>query len=1029
MSVSRESVSLRISLVVYAMLFGASAAIGQTSDAAETTETGLRAPQSQRVVPPNPVTARIVIQTGHASAVSAVAWTSDGRFLVTGSTDSELRVWDLAGHVIARATLGSPNDRSAVEKIVIAPDGRSVAVSELYFKDMWDNGIGSELHRRSYTYRFGDAAAVAGDDALIDPPWKPGTAFLAGSRALKAALFNRTDLPKSATGWALKRVGAVLMMVPPAGAGPPVQLTGPLGGASDEGDRRLERIARDFELREAAEIPGSRPAPPAPRDVGPRSGPPILSPDGNLMAWLETSGSDAIVHLLDMQAGAVRPPVRFSSTATVSAIGWTGANALVAIRTPDPPIAIDAVQSRLSLTVPTSPVIDPTAIAPCAANAPASDNLCLTRNGRVEVRNPAGRSVRCEAVIDEGDPIPATYASTNADRSKVVLQSASGYTSVFDVSVAPTDASPTPVRRCRELTAWRAIPGRVGFHPTKPLIWMEGRGGALSFLGIDAIPLIDPFTGRGTTPMLTLYRLPNDRFFVIDELGRYDTNLGPDAQAVRWQVSDLPFETFPAQTFMRDYFEPRLMARRTDCSLNGTCADAFRPIQSIAQLNRVLPTVEIGSITPGPTPNTAWVETLARPGSKPEVGFGKTSSAIYDLRLFRDGSLVARLPGVADRAGVLLPEWRSTNLVPIGPDGVAHFRSLVALPTRTDVKQVRFSAYAFNEDRIKSETAALTYDRPATTPQARRAYVLTIGIDAYDDPRLKLRFAARDADLTATRLAAIPGFGDGDVRRVALTAPASAQRSISKETIAAALGILAGSPRGPLLDQLRKAGFDASALDAASPDDIVIVAYAGHGWADKTGNFFLIPSDAKAIDPTKPPDTARFVSAVDLGNWLRTVDAGEIALIIDACNSAASVDAGGFKPGPMGDANLGQLAFDKGIRILAATQNADVALEDEKLGHGLLTWALAAEGIDGDGFGRADRNKDGAITLDEWLRYATERLPGLSEDVRLKRYSSLTARDFDLVPLVPVERPKPQEPALFDFTGRPSSTVLRRRAP
>ena len=50
-------------------------------------------------------------------------------------------------------------------------------------------------------------------------------------------------------------------------------------------------------------------------------------------------------------------------------------------------------------------------------------------------------------------------------------------------------------------------------------------------------------------------------------------------------------------------------------------------------------------------------------------------------------------------------------------------------------------------------------------------------------------------------------------------------------------------------------------------------------------------------------------------------------MIVDACHSAASVDEAGFKPGPMGSRGLGQLAYDKGMRILAASQADDVALE------------------------------------------------------------------------------------------------------
>ena len=80
-------------------------------------------------------------------------------------------------------------------------------------------------------------------------------------------------------------------------------------------------------------------------------------------------------------------------------------------------------------------------------------------------------------------------------------------------------------------------------------------------------------------------------------------------------------------------------------------------------------------------------------------------------------------------------------------------------------------------------------------------------------------------------------------------------------------------------------------------------------------------------------DTSTFID-------LDVVDAGEMAMIIDACHSAASVTADGFRPGPMGDPGLGQLSFDKGIRILAATQADSVAMESAQLHGGLLTFAL-----------------------------------------------------------------------------------------
>ena len=89
----------------------------------------------------------------------------------------------------------------------------------------------------------------------------------------------------------------------------------------------------------------------------------------------------------------------------------------------------------------------------------------------------------------------------------------------------------------------------------------------------------------------------------------------------------------------------------------------------------------------------------------------------------------------------------------------------------------------------------------------------------------------------------------------------------------------------------------------------------------------------------------RAISSEELSAWLRTLDAGELVMIVDACHSAATVENQAFKPGPMGSRGLGQLAFDKGMRILAASQRDQSALETEKTQQGLLSYALVREGL------------------------------------------------------------------------------------
>jgi hypothetical protein len=421
---------------------------------------------------------------------------------------------------------------------------------------------------------------------------------------------------------------------------------------------------------------------------------------------------------------------------------------------------------------------------------------------------------------------------------------------------------------------------------------------------------------------------------------------------------------------------------------------------------------------------------------------------VHDLRLFRDGELVGQWPepkpGVVIKNGTTLTPaelktWQGATRIELdAKTGKATRTFTVRLPHRKAGEKVTFSAYAFNLDRVKSATATQEYTVPSGLAKVRPlAYVISVGVNAYQNPDWDLRFAASDARRMQQALDGRLG-GQYDVVPITLVSDYEARggekvnpRHItedhaSKETFHAVLEVLAGhKPASPKalegIENIEK-------LKRAEPDDLVLLTVSSHGYTSKDGMFYLIPSDSGQTDGKEVPagQLSKWISSDELSEWLREVDAGDLVMIVDTCHSAATVESPGFKPGPMGSRGLGQLAYDKGIRILAASQADDVALELEQIKQGLLTYALVHDGLERGQAGKQDPT--GVNTLDGWLQYGVDRVPTLFEEIRAHKIQdfgeSRTIRIDEHLSAGKSSADKPeafQKPILFDFRQRRGS--------
>jgi uncharacterized caspase-like protein len=179
---------------------------------------------------------------------------------------------------------------------------------------------------------------------------------------------------------------------------------------------------------------------------------------------------------------------------------------------------------------------------------------------------------------------------------------------------------------------------------------------------------------------------------------------------------------------------------------------------------------------------------------------------------------------------------------------------------------------------------------------------------------------------------------------------------------------------------------DADKIRAVEPEDTLIITYSGHGYVDQAGIFYLLPYDIGKTKGLTAQMLQKTISSDELSLWMQDVTAAEMIMIIDACHSSASVQGDGFKPGPMGSRGLGQLAYDKDMKILAATQANNVALELGRLQQGLLSYALLEDGVV-KSLADADGNK--RLFSVEWLSYAEKRVAELYQEIKLGKRSIL----------------------------------------
>jgi len=349
------------------------------------------------------------------------------------------------------------------------------------------------------------------------------------------------------------------------------------------------------------------------------------------------------------------------------------------------------------------------------------------------------------------------------------------------------------------------------------------------------------------------------------------------------------------------------------------------------------------------------------------------------------------------RNGLLVKQWSGNQAL---NGGSAELETTVLM-----VKgQNQLTAYAYNNDNIKSVDAQLKVNGADSLGRKGVFYIVAVAVSQYANPKYNLEFidteAREFAEQLRLNLSQLKQFERVEVIPLI-------NQEATKNNILAAFKKLAGSKD----EQIGKGtAFPAafSKLQTVQPEDAVAVFFTGHG-ESKDGHSYILPYDfTDAANPVTEKNFSTIlkqsVSDIELEEVFNGMDVGHLILVLDACKSGDALTLEDERQAPINTRGLGQLAYEKGMYIITASQGNEYAYVSPILKRSYLAYALTDEGLR-----KSDADvapKDGRLSIREWFDFAANRVPQLR--VETSKEIALRAEKSKGLEEVSPGKPKPQ---------------------
>jgi len=867
------------------------------------------------------------VMKGHTDRINALAFSPNADWLASGSSDTTTKLWKTESGKEARS-LGS----GAGSEIAVAfsGDSRSVlSVSSNRTVKVWDVATGREVHTvgNPASLDFVESVAFSSDRQSFASSADKSVELYDSSSAKKIRTFD-----SRAAGFYALSFSANARWFAAAGKDKTIRLWDTMTGrqlpalvghtgyvtslvfSKDGAWLASGSIDRTIRVWDTSTGRVTRKLAGHDEAVNALA----LSPDNR---WLASGSYDRSVRIWDLQSGA-QTRMLTGHSGEVTATAFSADGKWLASGSVDKTIRVWSTTSWAEPRVLSG-------VGPVNALIFSPDNKWLAATG-----NDVAFKLFDVATWQETRAVQSNSSQVHAlafspDSRRLATASSDGGVRIWD----PASASPLHV-----LTGHSDSVNALAFSADGK--WLLSSGEDASIL------LWEAASGQKMATLAALRE--SDDWLVVTPDGLFDGSPSAWSQ-ILWRFGGNTFNHLPVEVFFSEFYYPGLLAeilsgKRPHAPLDISQKDRRQP-----QIDLTLPASVNENEVTARTVSIKINVAEARTGSEQKGGSG-----VRDVRLFRNASLVKA--------------WRGD--VQLNADGLAVLEVQVPIVAGKNV----ITAYAFNRDNIKSADAELSLVGSKELKRGGTAYIFVAGVNQYANSSFNLRYAVSDAgdfgeELQRAQLR-IGNFTDIQVIPLLDRAVTKANFIYGLQRLS--LGEAAPAPVG-VPDILKK-------LKTAQPEDAVVIYFAGHGVATPDGRFYLIPHDLGYDGPRTQLDGTSLRSILDhsisdreLEQALENIDAGQLVLVIDACNSGQALESEEKRRGPMNSKGLAQLAYEKGMYILTAAQSYQAALEQRRLGHGYLTYALVEEGLKTPA---ADaRPKDGQVELSEWLDYAVARVP------------------------------------------------------